>query len=100
MMILQTQLTVPAELADAQATATQAPIWQMIVWDDPVNLTDYVTYVFRRHFGYSQERAEELMWQVHNEGRAIVTAGERDLMVHHCEAMHTYGLWATVAQAQ
>lgn len=99
-MSLQTHLTVPADLAEPQASVTPASTWQMIVWDDPVNLTDYVTYIFRRHFGYSRARAEELMWQVHNEGRAVVAAGEQAAMVKHCEAMHTYGLWATVAQVQ
>lgn len=48
--------------------ATDTP-WKVIVWNDPVNLMTYVSYVFRSHFGYSRARAEELMLQVHNTAR-------------------------------
>lgn len=91
--------SVPLAEQLSHADADVARPWQVTVWDDPVNLTSYVTYVFQRHFGYSRARAEELMWQVHREGRAIVAAGDRELMARHCEAMHIYGLWATIGQA-
>jgi len=70
--------------------------WQTIVWNDPVNLMTYVTHVFRTYFGYSKPEAERLMLQVHNDGRAIVATGPREEMERHTEAMHEYGLWATV----
>jgi len=73
--------------------------WQTVVWDDPVNLMSYVTYVFRRHFGFDESRAEELMLQVHHRGSAVVAEGGREAMELHVEAMHGYGLWATVRQA-
>lgn len=73
--------------------------WQTVVWDDPVNLMSYVTYVFRTHFGFDKSRAEELMMQVHQQGSAVVAEGPRDTMELHVEAMHGYGLWATVRQA-
>jgi ATP-dependent Clp protease adaptor protein ClpS len=73
--------------------------WQTIVWDDPVNLMSYVSYVFRSHFGFSQHRAESLMLQVHEQGSAVVAEGAREAMEMHVEAMHSYGLWATVRQA-
>ncbi len=57
--------------------ATDTP-WKVIVWNDPVNLMTYVSYVFRSHFGYSRARAEELMLQVHNNGKAIVFTGSRE----------------------
>lgn len=73
--------------------------WVTIVWNDPVNLMSYVTHVFRTYFGYAKREAERLMMQVHHEGRAVVATGTREEMERHTEAMHEYGLWATVAKA-
>ncbi len=73
--------------------------WQTVVWDDPVNLMSYVTYVFRTHFGLDLPRAHELMLQVHQAGSAVVAEGSREAMEMHVEALHGYGLWATVRQA-
>jgi len=73
--------------------------WQTVVWDDPVNLMSYVSYVFRTHFGFDRARAEELMLRVHRSGSAVVAEGAREAMELHVEAMHGYGLWATVRQA-
>ncbi|MET0590646.1 MAG: ATP-dependent Clp protease adapter ClpS [Naasia sp.] len=70
--------------------------WRVVVWDDPVNLMTYVTWVFTSYFGMSAARAEHLMLQVHNEGRAIVATGVRETMERHVEAMHGYGLLATL----
>jgi len=72
--------------------------WQTVVWDDPVNLMSYVTYVFQTHFGYSSARAEQLMLEVHREGSAVVAEGSREEMELHVEAMHSFGLWATVRE--
>jgi ATP-dependent Clp protease adaptor protein ClpS len=77
---------------------TAAP-WVTIVWNDPVNLMSYVTYVFRSYFGFPRTEAERLMLLVHHEGRAVVATGARDEMERHVEAMHGYGLWATVSKA-
>jgi ATP-dependent Clp protease adaptor protein ClpS len=70
--------------------------WRTIVWNDPVNLMSYVVYVFRSYFGFSRPKAERLMLQVHNEGKAVVATGTREEMERHVTAMHEYGLWATV----
>jgi ATP-dependent Clp protease adaptor protein ClpS len=70
--------------------------WQTVVWNDPVNLMSYVAFVFRSYFGFSPEEAQRLMLQVHNNGRAVVATGNREQMERHVEAMHEYGLWATV----
>jgi ATP-dependent Clp protease adaptor protein ClpS len=72
--------------------------WVTIVWNDPVNLMTYVTYVFRTYFGYAREEAERLMLRVHHDGRAVVATGGREQMERHVEAMHDYGLWATVGR--
>jgi len=70
--------------------------WVTIVWNDPVNLMSYVTYVFQTHFGYPREKAHKLMLDVHRVGRAVVSAGTREEMERDVEAMHGYGLWATM----
>jgi ATP-dependent Clp protease adaptor protein ClpS len=72
--------------------------WVVRVWNDPVNLMSYVTYVFQQHFGFDEFEAERLMWQVHSEGCAVVASGNRELMEMHVAAMHEYGLWATMEQ--
>jgi len=73
--------------------------WITIVWDDPVNLMSYVTHVFMVLFGYSRERATELMLQVHNEGKAVVSSGSREEMELDVQRLHEYGLWATLEPA-
>ena len=83
------------EVAVADEPATADP-WVTIVWNDPVNLMSYVTYVFRSYFGYPAAKAERLMRQVHEEGRAAVSHGTREQMETDVQAMHGYGLWATV----
>jgi ATP-dependent Clp protease adaptor protein ClpS len=69
--------------------------WVTIVWNDPVNLMSYVTYVFQTYFGYDTSKAEKLMLDVHERGRAVVSNGSREEMERDTEAMHEYGLWAT-----
>ena len=72
--------------------------WQVIVWNDPVNLMDYVVFVLRKLFGHSLEEATKLMLAVHNEGRASVSQGPREQAEMDCYRLHQYGLWATVEQ--
>jgi len=72
--------------------------WVTIVWDDPVNLMSYVTFVFISVFGYTKERATELMLRVHNEGRAIVSTGRREEMERDVQRLHEFGLWATLSR--
>lgn len=69
--------------------------WITLVWNDPVNLMSYVTYVFQSYFGYSRTKAEKLMMDVHVKGRAVVSTGAREKMEADTEALQGYGLWAT-----
>jgi ATP-dependent Clp protease adaptor protein ClpS len=69
--------------------------WVTVVWDDPVNLMTYVTFVLQELFGYDEPTATELMLQVHHEGKAIVSSGPRERMEHDTNRLHAYGLWAT-----
>jgi ATP-dependent Clp protease adaptor protein ClpS len=71
--------------------------WITIVWNDPVNLMSYVTYVFQKVFGYPKVKAQKLMLDVHQKGKAVVSSGAREAMERDAEALHGYGLWATVS---
>ena len=77
--------------------AIDAP-WVTIVWDDPVNLMNYVTLVFQKVFGYSEPQATKLMLEVHNEGKAVVSSGSREAMEVDVTKLHGAGLWATMQQ--
>jgi ATP-dependent Clp protease adaptor protein ClpS len=86
---------VEPDLTPDEITQLAKP-WVTLVWDDPVNLMSYVTYVFRTYFGYPEKKAETLMLQVHQEGKAAVSHGSREEMERDVQAMHEYGLWATL----
>jgi ATP-dependent Clp protease adaptor protein ClpS len=73
--------------------------WVTIVWNDPVNLMSYVTYVFQKYFGYDKSKAEKLMIEVHEDGKSVVSTGTREEMERDVQAMHEYGLWATMDRA-
>jgi ATP-dependent Clp protease adaptor protein ClpS len=72
--------------------------WIVIVWNDPVNLMTYVTLVFQKLFGYTRQKAERLMLQVHNEGKAVVSSGTREKAESDVSRLHAHGLWATMQQ--
>jgi ATP-dependent Clp protease adaptor protein ClpS len=76
--------------------AALARPWVTIVWNDPVNLMSYVTFVFQKYFGYDRRKAEKLMLEVHQDGRSVVSNGSREEMERDVQAMHEYGLWATM----
>jgi len=89
----------PAEVQSPETgeeTARDLP-WVTIVWNDPVNLMSYVTYVFQTVFGYAKPKAEKLMLDVHHKGRAVVSSGARESMERDAETLHGFGLWATVS---
>jgi ATP-dependent Clp protease adaptor protein ClpS len=70
--------------------------WVVLVWNDPINLMSYVAFVFQKLFGYSKEKANKLMMQVHTEGRAVVANGPRETCEMHVFRLHEHGLWATM----
>lgn len=88
---------VEVERPDTSETADLEAPWVTIVWNDPVNLMSYVTYVFQRVFGYAKPKAEKLMLDVHHKGKAVVSSGAREAMERDAETLHGYGLWATVS---
>jgi len=82
-----------------EVTMADTP-WVTVVWNDPVNLMSYVTFVFTSYFGYSKKKAEKLMLEVHEDGRSSVSSGTREAMERDVQAMHEYGLWATLQKAE
>ena len=92
------EIVVPDTVEELLGDTDQRPDrpWVVLVWDDPINLMDYVTYVFQKLFGYSKAKAHRLMLQVHNEGRAVVASGTRERCEIDVSRLHAHGLWATM----
>jgi ATP-dependent Clp protease adaptor protein ClpS len=72
--------------------------WVVIVWNDPINLMSYVTFVLRKLFGYSETEATRMMLQVHNDGKAVVSSGEKEKAEFDVARLHAHGLWATLRE--
>jgi ATP-dependent Clp protease adaptor protein ClpS len=79
----------------AQDVAPDVP-WQAVVWNDPVNLMSYVTYVLQKLFGYPEPKATALMLDVHHKGKAAVSSGDKDKIEGDVARLHAAGLWATM----
>ncbi|MEK7426647.1 MAG: ATP-dependent Clp protease adapter ClpS [Actinomycetota bacterium] len=89
--------------AEVEAPTTDSTIdpdrpWVVLVWNDPINLMSYVTFVLQKLFGYSLEKATELMLDVHHKGRAAVSSGSREKAELDVFRLHEHGLWATMQQ--
>ena len=89
-MSSQLDVALPETVADVDRP------WITLVWNDPINLMSYVTFVFMEYFKYDRANAELLMLDVHEKGRAVVSNGTREEMERDVAAMHGYGLWATL----
>lgn len=97
-MASSTPLISPTEIRspeDDLGLDTDQP-WIVLVWNDPINTMEYVTLVFQKLFGYSKEKAEKLMLDVHNLGRAVVSSGPREKAEIDVFRLHEHGLWATM----
>lgn len=93
-----TTITAPVRERTPDVDETVAPDvpWVVIVWNDPINLMSYVTYVFQKLFGYPRAKAHTLMMQVHVEGRSAVWSGAQERAEAYVFALHKHGLWATM----
>jgi ATP-dependent Clp protease adaptor protein ClpS len=93
-------MTAPAHLdrPEVEDVTTPDRPWVAIVWNDPVNLMSYVTHVLMELFGYPREKAEAMMLDVHQKGRAAVSSGSRESVEHDVARLHAKGLWATLQQ--
>lgn len=81
----------------SQVTGLNRP-WKVIVWNDPINLMVYVTFVLQKLFGYSKQKAHKLMMDVHTKGKAVVSSGPREKAELDVFRLHEHGLWATMEQ--
>ncbi len=88
--------TLEEEFTDEDREADRP--WVVIVWNDPINLMSFVTFVFQKLFGYSKSKATKLMLDVHEKGRAVVSNGTKDEAERDVARLHTYGLWATMTK--
>ncbi|MGD0082889.1 MAG: ATP-dependent Clp protease adapter ClpS [Acidimicrobiales bacterium] len=91
----------PVELERPATDESLAPDfpWLVVVWNDPINLMSYVTFVFQKLFGYSKAKAHRLMLDVHYKGRAVVASGQRERAEMDVTRLHQHGLWATMEQS-
>ena len=87
------------DVPDIDEVAEPDRPWLVIVWNDPINLMSYVTWVFQKLFGYSLPKATKLMLDVHHKGRAVVSSGAREKAELDCFRLHEYGLWATMTKS-
>ncbi len=92
--------TAPTEVLDPDTDLDESidTPWVVIVWNDPINLMSYVSFVLRKLFGYSRAKADKLMMQVHEEGKAVVSNGTRSQAELDVFRLHEHGLWATMQQ--
>ena len=93
-------MTSPLEIAepdiDDDVLVDAETPWIVLVWNDPINLMSYVTFVFQKVFGYSKTKATKLMLDVHHKGRAVVSNGPREKAEADVARLHEHGLWATM----
>jgi ATP-dependent Clp protease adaptor protein ClpS len=91
-------MTAPLEVREPEidTVVDEERPWVVIVWNDPINLMSYVAFVFRKLFGYSEEKANKLMLDVHHKGRANVSSGTRTEAERDVHRLHSHGLWATM----
>ena len=83
---------------DTDVDVTLDTPWVVIVWNDPINLMSYVTFVLQKLFGFSNEKATLLMLDVHEKGKAVVSTGPREKAEVDVFRLHEHGLWATMQQ--
>ena len=85
---------------DMKEKTTIVKPWNVIVHNDPVNMTNYVTMVFQKVFGYARARAEKHMLEVHEQGRSILWSGERERAEFYVQQLHVYLLLATLEKPE
>jgi ATP-dependent Clp protease adaptor protein ClpS len=88
-----------AQKSDVDPSQSTDRPWLVIVWNDPINLMSFVTFVLQKLFGYSKEKATKLMLDVHHKGRAVVSSGTRERAELDVYRLHEHGLWATMEQS-
>jgi ATP-dependent Clp protease adaptor protein ClpS len=93
----ETETTIVPSVETKTTTEKDKP-WMVIIYDDPVNLMDYVTKVIQRVFGYSRDKAEQMMLDVHHRGKSLVWSGGRERAELYVEQLHHHQLLAEMHQ--
>lgn len=87
-------------LTETKTNVEPAPPWNIIVYDDPVNLMGYVTFVLMKIFGYNEKYATTLMLQVHEQGRSIVWSGELEKAEFYTQQLQFHQLKTSLEKAE
>ncbi len=87
-------------LTHTETHVSTAPPWNVVVYDDPVNLMAYVTFVLMKVFGYNEKFATTLMLQVHQQGRSIVWTGELEKAEFYTQQLQFHQLKTSLEQAE
>ena len=65
-------------LEETKTSLELAQVWKVVVLNDPVNLMNYVVMVFRKIFGYGEQKAIKHMKEVHELGKSVLWSGEQE----------------------
>lgn len=93
------ELPTPEVDVEQDTQKIREPGYVVIVWDDPVNLMPYVTHVFQQVFGWSREKAQRHMLEVHEQGRSVVFRSGFEKAEFYVHALQKYSLTATLEPA-
>jgi ATP-dependent Clp protease adaptor protein ClpS len=74
--------------------------WNVVVQNDPINLMEYVTKVFMKVLGFSRQKAEIHMLEVHQKGRSIVWTGARERAELYVQQLHAFLLLAKIEKGR
>ncbi len=88
------------DVKQKEETSAAADVpWNVVVHNDPITKMNYVTMIFQRVFGYSKDRAERHMKEVHHRGRSVVWSGAREKAEFYVQQLHVHQLLATMERA-
>jgi len=85
---------------DTESQESLDRLWNVLVWNDPINEMTYVVFVFQKLFGYSVDLARKLMLEVHHDGKSLVASEEREKAEMYVSQLHQYGLQATMERQE
>ncbi len=86
----------PEEVAETSTGLAPRGSWKVVVLNDPVNSMSYVVLVFRKVFGFDENRARIHMLEVHEQGRSIVWAGLRERAEFYAFTLQQWHLTAVL----
>ncbi len=73
--------------------------WNVIVWNDPINLMTYVVFVFMKVLAFPKEKATKHMLEVHHNGKSCVATETREKAELYFQQLQGYGLTVSIEQS-